>query len=138
MNMENLSFKTAVDRIVEKDRRYPAEAYFFVRDGLDYTVKHLKRNPRGPTRHVTGKELAKGLCDYAREEYGPMASFTLKTWRIMSVEDFGAIVFNLVAAGKLGKTKEDKQEDFTKLFDLHAELTSPYEIPVPPPVRRRT
>ncbi len=134
--MENLSFKEAVDRIAQQDRRYPPEAYYFVRDGLDYTVKNLKKVPRGMVRHVTGKELSEGLCEFALEEYGPMAHFTLNAWGLKRTEDFGEIVFNLVEAGRLGKTQEDKKEDFAQLFDLYDVLAKPYEVVAPQAKRR--
>ena len=135
--MKNLSFQEAVDCITQKDGRYPPEAYFFVRDGLDYTVKHLSKTPRSLLRHVTGKELAEGLCNFALEEYGPMARFTLNAWGLKRTEDFGEIVFTLIEAGKLGKTEEDKKEDFAGLFDLAEALSKPFAVEAPPPVKRR-
>lgn len=136
--MENLSFKEAVDRLTQRDKRYAPEAFFFVRDGLEYTAKNLKKGARGLARHVTGKELSQGLCDYALDEYGPMARHTLKQWGITRTEDFGEIVFALIEAGMFGKTDNDKREDFANLFDLQEKLGSIYEItPAPPPHRRR-
>jgi uncharacterized repeat protein (TIGR04138 family) len=134
--MENLSFKEAVERLTQRDTRYAAEAYLFIRDGLEFTVKHLKKGARGLTRHVTGQELCEGLCDYALEEYGPMALFTLKSWGITRTEDFGELVFNLIEAGKLGKTEEDKKEDFAHRLDLVEILGKPYEV-APEPARRK-
>ena len=32
------------------DKRYATEAYFFVRDGLEYTVKNIKKGARGLAR----------------------------------------------------------------------------------------
>ena len=122
--MENLSFKEAVERLTQSDKRYAPEAYFFVRDGLEYTAKNLKKGARGLARHVTGKELSQGLCGYAIEEYGPMASYSLKQWGLMRTEDFGEIVFALIEVGMFGKTDDDKREDFARLFDLHEKLGS--------------
>ena len=105
--MENLSFKEAVDRVTQQDKRYAPEAYFFVRDGLEHTTKNLRKGARGLARHVNGKELSEGLCNYALDEYGPLAYYTLKRWGITRTDDFGEIVFALIAAGMLGKTDED-------------------------------
>jgi uncharacterized repeat protein (TIGR04138 family) len=136
--MENLSFKEAVDRITQQDKRYAPEAYFFVRDGLEHTTKNLRKGARGLARHVNGKELSEGLCNYALDEYGPLAYYTLKRWGITRTDDFGEIVFALIAAGMLGKTDEDKREDFDRLFDLYETLGRIYEVaPDPPPSARR-
>ena len=136
--MENLSFKEAVDRITQQDKRYAPEAYFFVRDGLEHTTKNLRKGARGLARHVNGKELSEGLCNYALDEFGPLAYYTLKRWGITRTDDFGEIVFALIAAGMLGKTDEDKREDFDRLFDLYETLGRIYEVaPDPPPSARR-
>lgn len=133
---EHLSFQEAVAQIAQHDPRYPAEAYFFVRDGLDDTVKRLKKGARGVMRHVTGKELSEGLCAFAIEEYGPMARFTLAAWGLHRTEDFGEVVFKLIEAGRLGKTANDRKEDFAGLFDLAAELSAPFAVEEPPPPMR--
>ena len=136
--MENLSFKETVDRITQQDKRYAPEAYFFVRDGLEHTTKNLRKGARGLARHVNGKELSEGLCNYALDEFGPLAYYTLKRWGITRTDDFGEIVFALIAAGMLGKTDEDKREDFDHLFDLYETLGRIYEVaPDPPPSARR-
>ena len=135
--MENRSFSEAVQHVAQRDLRYAAEAYFFVRDGLEFTVKSLKKGARGSARHVTGQELSEGLCNYALEEYGPMAYFTLKSWGIARTDDFGEIVFNLIEVGMLGKTDEDKKEDFAGRFDLYETLGRIYEVDPQPPRRRR-
>jgi len=136
--MENLSFKEAVDRVTQQDERYAPEAYFFVRDGLEHTTKNLRKGARGLARHVNGKELSEGLCNYALDEFGPLAYYTLKRWGITRTDDFGEIVFALIAAGMLGKTDEDKREDFDHLFDLYETLGRIYEVaPDPPPSARR-
>lgn len=134
--MENISFKEAVDRLVQADPRYSEEAYYFIRDGLDHTVKQVKNSPGVKSRHVTGGELAAGLSDFALDEYGPMALFTLNSWGIRQTEDFGELVFALIDAGKLGKTEEDKKEDFAGLFNLAKVLEKPYEVAEEPRQRR--
>ena len=133
--MENRSFSEAVQHVVQRDPRYAAEAYFFVRDGLEFTVKNLKKGARGLARHVNGQELSEGLCSYALDEYGPMAFFTLKSWGITRTDDFGEIVFNLIEAGMLGKTDEDRKEDFAGRFDLYETLGRMYEADPLPPAR---
>ncbi len=124
--MEAISFNEAVERLIKHDARYPAAAYFFVRDGLDYTVKRLKKGARGALRHVSGQELAEGLAAFALDEFGPMANFTLATWNLHRTEDFGEIVFNLIEAGRFSKSESDRKEDFSSLFDLKAMLSEPF------------
>ena len=45
--MENMGFAEAIEQIVSRDPRYDAEAYFFVREALDYTVKMLDKPTKG-------------------------------------------------------------------------------------------
>ena len=136
--MENLTFKEAVDRITQQDKRYAPEAYYFVSAGLEHTSNTLKKGARGMARHVNGRELSEGLYNYALDEYGPMAYYTLKHWGITRTEDFGEIVFALVEVGMFGKTDDDKREDFDNLFDLYETLGRIYEVPPdPPPSARR-
>lgn len=107
--------------VLEKDGRYKAEAYLFVREGLDHTVSKLKT-----PRHVSGQELLEGMREYALLEYGPMAKRVLAEWGIHECLDVGNIVFNLVNAGLLGKTDEDSIEDFMEGYDFHEAFVLPF------------
>lgn len=106
---------------MEKDTRYKAEAYLFVREGLDHTVRKLDK-----PRHVSGQELLEGMREYALKEYGPVAKRVLSEWGINECIDFGNIVFNLVNEGLLGKTEEDSIEDFTDGYDFHEAFIKPF------------
>lgn len=99
--------------ICERDPRYKMDAYPFILGALNYTMQCLKRKG-----HVSGKELSEGIRDYALSEYGRMAKTVLEHWGIKMTEDFGSIVFNMVDAGILGKTNEDKIDDFKNIFDF--------------------
>ncbi|MFH1061356.1 MAG: Minf_1886 family protein [Candidatus Omnitrophota bacterium] len=99
--------------ICEHDSRYKLDAYPFILGALNYTMQRLKRKG-----HVSGKELSEGIRDYALSEYGRMAKTVLEHWGIKQTEDFGNIVFNMVDAGVLGKTKDDRIEDFKNIFDF--------------------
>ncbi len=120
------SFSETVDSIVAAFPDYPSEAYHFIRNGLDFTVKRLHSDAAGPPRHVSGRQLAEGLRDYALQEFGPMASFTLASWNLRSTEDFGVIVYKLIDAGLLAQSPDDSIEDFSSLFSLAAALAEPY------------
>lgn len=97
--------------ILRKDPRHPRAAYDFVREALHHTVESLDKQ-----RHVTAKELLEGIRRYAREQYGPLARTVFASWGVTETRDFGRIVFNLVAAGEMGKTDEDDVADFESVY----------------------
>ncbi|MFH1227848.1 MAG: Minf_1886 family protein [Planctomycetota bacterium] len=102
-----------LDVVLKKDIRYAREAYVFIFEALEYTIKRI-----GQRRHVTGQELLEGIRDYALEQFGPMGKTVFNAWGVRRSEDFGEIVFNLVANGLLGKTEKDSREDFKNGFDF--------------------
>ncbi|MCF7817697.1 MAG: hypothetical protein K9M54_07430 [Kiritimatiellales bacterium] len=107
--------------ILKRDPRYTEEAYFFVREALDHTVRQLAK-----PRHVSGQELLHGIRDYALGEYGPITKRVLSEWGINECVDFGNIVFNLVNEGLLGKTDEDSIEDFIDGYDFTEAFLQPF------------
>lgn len=106
-------FLNKVEDILLKDNRYHRDSYEFVMHALWFTQKKLKKND-----HVSGKQLLEGVRDYTLEQYGPMARFLLKEWNINKTEDFGNIVFNMINAGLMRKTDEDRLEDFKDVYDF--------------------
>lgn len=124
--MQPQHFETALARILVENPRYPASAYLFLREVLDFTVHTLKKPARGPNRHVSGHELLDGMRRYALQEYGPMARTVLASIGITRTEDLGEIVFNLVNHGLLGKTDEDRKSDFANGYDFHEAFDVPY------------
>jgi uncharacterized repeat protein (TIGR04138 family) len=131
--MQKLNFTEAVDAIVQADGRYDREAYYFVREGLDFTMKMLKKDARGTGRHVSGQELLDGLRRYALDQFGPMVKMVLSYWGVKRCEDFGEIVFRMVDKGVLGKTEQDSREDFKGGYDFDEAFVKPYQ---PPPRTR--
>jgi len=124
--MPKRDFAEVVQEICESDTRYGLECYSFVREGLDHTLKHLKRAGAGPKSHVTGQELLEGMRDYALLEFGPMTKSVLNEWGIKKCEDFGEVVFNLVKFGVLGKTDTDSLNDFKGGFSFHDAFVKPF------------
>lgn len=124
--MKKVHFNEALAMILTKDSRYDEHAYLFLREALDFTIKLLAKPAQGPARHVSGGELLEGIRQYALKEYGPMAKTVLNRWGINRCEDFGEIVFNLVEAGTLGKTDEDKREDFAGGYDFEKAFRDPF------------
>ena len=118
--MTNTDLVEKVEVLADTDGRYRKEAYFFVFDALQYTVKTLKLS--GERRHVTGQQLLNGVKELALDHFGPMAKTVFEHWGVRSTRDFGEIVFCLVEAGLLGKTEEDSIDDFVDVYDFDAEF----------------
>lgn len=121
--------------VVRRDPRYQYEAYEFIFEALRHTQILLDRVPHeergddpGPQHHVTGKELCEGIRDYALRQFGLMARAVFHLWGIDRTDDFGEMVFNLVAANLLSKTDNDCRDDFHALFDLDEALVKGYRI----------
>jgi uncharacterized repeat protein (TIGR04138 family) len=134
--MQKLNFAETVDEIIRADGRYDRDAYYFVREGLDFTIKMLKKDLRGAGRHVSGQELLDGLRRYALDQFGPMSKTVFGYWGIKRCEDFGEIVFQMVDKGVLGKTEQDTREDFKGGYDFDDAFVKPYQ-PAPGPRSRR-
>ena len=128
--MQKLNFSEAVDEIVRTDGRYDRDAYYFVREGLDFTIRMLKKGSHGAGRHVSGQELLEGLRRFALDQFGPMAKTVLTYWGVNQCEDFGEIVFHMVDKGILGKTEQDTPEDFKGGYDFDEAFVKPYQ-PIP-------
>lgn len=123
--MEIPPFAEAVARLCARDRRYAPEAYLFLHEGLMRTLKNVQEKEKKP-RQITGAELSSGLREYALDQYGPLAMTVLNRWGLRTTRDFGEIVFLLLEAGLLGKTEDDKIEDFDNLFDFDAAFRAPF------------
>jgi len=119
-------FEEVLDQIVVKDPRYTREAYYFVREALDFTQKSAIKGGRNQIRHVTGQELLDGIREYALQQYGPMTHLLLGEWGLTRCEDFGELVFNMVEAGLLAKTKTDSREDFKGGYDFNDAFRRPF------------
>lgn len=100
--------------IVLRDPRFGAEAYEFVFEALDFTL----RRRDGAARHVSGAEIMESVRLLALEQFGFLARQVLAHWGISCTDDFGDIVFNLIEADLLQKTADDRREDFAQLFDF--------------------
>jgi len=109
-----------------KDGRYSPEAYVFLFRGLD---RILKNPPRGKAPgHVSGKELLAGIRELALEEFGYLARTVFESWGVRATRDFGEAVFVLVNAGLMGKTEQDRVEDFDEVFDFEAAFEKGFTV----------
>lgn len=119
--MKSPNLNDLLTPILKKDIRYTTEAYLFVHEGLNHTVRKLEK-----PRHVSGQELLGGMREYALKEYGPVAKRVLSEWGINECVDFGNIVFNLINEGLLGKTDEDCIEDFMGGYNFTEAFIQPF------------
>ena len=117
------AFEAKITEICDKDSRYDPDAYFFLREGMDFAIRERKG---GKGQHLSGREVSEGLRDYALSEFGPMARFVLSEWGLHSTSDFGNLVYNLIHAEVFSKTPKDRREDFNDVYDFHQTFTVPY------------
>lgn len=135
--MRDLDFAEAVDQILAEEKRIDRDAYFFLRDALDYTVK-VRKKSRGPgvSPHVNGPELLEGIRVYAIKQFGPMVLTVFQYWNIERCEDFGHMVFQLIHARVFGKTETDSIEDFAGGYDFVEAFVTPYQPEKPARLER--
>jgi uncharacterized repeat protein (TIGR04138 family) len=121
------SFNEVVGQIIEKDPRYAKEAYTFLKEALEFTIKQKKRGKSEAGSHVDAGELLDGFRQLALKEFGPMVMTVFEYWGIAASEDVGQMVFNLIEAGVFGKTESDSVEDFRGALNFHAAFVEPFE-----------
>jgi uncharacterized repeat protein (TIGR04138 family) len=135
--MQKLDFAEAVAVLTDADPRYHADAYFFLREGLDHAVK-LRKRQFGENGHVTGQQVCEGLRQLALKAFGPMVPTVFDYWGIRKTDDFGEMVWNLIDLGVFGRTENDSREDFRNVYSFREAFVAPY-LPAPTPlVERKT
>ncbi len=144
----------ALLELVRRDRRYPLQAYLFIFEALQYAQEHLgwgrealseptpgadPEELQRPQRHLTGQELCEAIRRYALEQFGYMARCVFRCWNIHSTSDFGEMVYNLIGAGLMQKTPEDRREDFEGVYDFETAFAyAPrFQLPWPSSVQPR-
>ena len=116
-------YREKLCQVVRADGRYGVEACYFLFDALHYTQQKLERET-----HVTGQELSEGIRDYALEQFGMMALAVFESWGISKTDDFGEIVYLLIAHSLMSKTEEDSKEDFSGIYDFQEAFQESFEI----------
>ena len=124
--MQSIGFQEALEKIVVEDPRYQAEAYIFLRDALETTLKRRKKTRKDLSAHVSAAELLEGFRLHALQECGPMTVTVLDYWGVHTCEDIGNLVFNLVNAGVFGKTEDDTLEGFRQGYDFDQAFVQPF------------
>ncbi len=133
--MQANGLNEALGQILTEDPRFDRDAYLFLRDALDFTIKQKKKKRSDITHHVDGPELLAGIRAYALKQFGPMVVTVFNYWGIQKCEHFGHMVFNLVQAGVFGKTETDSIDDFKDVYDFHEAFVAPFlQDPAPSPV----
>lgn len=137
--MRDENFRGEVEEIIEKDPRFPWEAYEFVRNAVTFTTVSLGRHKNKKSeRHVKGGELLSGVTEYAVEQFGPMAADVMENWNLKDARSIGAVIFNMIAHNLLSASPDDSPEDFNVDFDFVKALRKPFEAqrdkPVKPPI----
>ena len=119
--MEEIDIRKQIRDIAREEGTYKEDAYYFVFEALEYTMKKHKREG-----HVSGRELLDGIRALALEKFGPMTRTVLLHWGIKSTHDFGRIVFILVDRELLGKQPEDSIRDFENVYDFETAFEKPF------------
>ena len=107
------SLEERLKQVVARDGRYHVNAYRFVYEALDYTVKQLEKK-----RHISGRELLEGIKNLALEQFGGLAVMVFDVWGVRKTADFGNIVFNLVEADLMSRSEDDCREDFDGVYEF--------------------
>lgn len=124
--MQKIGFEEAVVEIRRRDGRYDPDAYAFLKDALDHSVRAKREREGGEYPHVSGRELLFGIRDLALEEFGPMAATVLEIWGVTCSEDIGEMVFQLIDIGAFGKSEDDSLEDFGEVFSFTEAFRDPF------------
>ncbi len=129
--MPTLAEDRAIEEILERDSRYPRDAYEFVCEALEFAFNQRKKSAARKTRHVSGKELLEGVRLYALDQFGPLALTVFGSWNLKTCRDIGEVVFNLVDKSLLGVSEGDSREDFKVGYDFEEAFRRPFEPTVP-------
>jgi uncharacterized repeat protein (TIGR04138 family) len=123
--MQKIDFTEAVDRLTESEPRFHRDAFFFLREALDYTVK-LRKRQLGESGHVNGAQLCEGIRQLAIKQFGPMVPTVFSYWGLQRTDDFGDMVWMLIELGVFGKTDSDSRADFRNVYEFETAFVEPY------------
>lgn len=102
----------ALDKVYElaRNSKYKPNTYLFVHEVLQACIQ------QEAPQHVTGKQLTLAAFIYSIRQYGRLARMVWEELGLHKSEDLGAVVFQMVGSGLMGKQDEDKVEDFDGLL----------------------
>jgi uncharacterized repeat protein (TIGR04138 family) len=124
--MQAVQFEESVSSILRRDSRYDGQAFLFLKDSLDFTLKRILGENGGQPRHVSGRELLEGFRDHALQQFGPMAATLMDEWGVKESRDVGNMVFLMIEEQIFGKQESDSPEDFDNVFDFRKAFREPF------------
>jgi len=119
-----------IRKIVARDPRYAAEAYYFVLEAYEHAAARLE-NPLSELKtrpNISGAELLNGVRTLALDQFGYAVATVFRKWGIKTSEDIGEIVFNMVDHGGMNKSPEDSKDDFAGGADFVGSLEEGYDF----------
>jgi uncharacterized repeat protein (TIGR04138 family) len=122
MSEEPIDYETILDGVIEQDPRYAREAYLFVQQALYFYRE--KYGGSGEGGHIRGAQLLQGVRELGLSQFGPMARTVLNHWGLREGEDVGEIVYNMIDAGLMRKTEDDRKNDFSGIMKFDESLDS--------------
>lgn len=135
--MQEAVLKAAIKLIRDRDPRFAADAYVFVREALEHKQARTPKDEEGRAIHIRGPQVLDGIREYALSRFGPMTITVFEDWGVHSCVDFGEIVFNLIDQGLATKTAEDTRADFADGYDFQEAFRDPFLPPSKLPPSRR-
>jgi uncharacterized repeat protein (TIGR04138 family) len=132
--------------LMQQDDRYKPEAYEFIRMALAFahdvmecgslSKEDLAELTRDVTSdddipeeaHLTGQELCEAIRKLALMQFGFMTKTVLNSWGIHETLDFGELVYNMIEAGLMKKSKTDSKSDFADVYDFETAFVEGFEI----------
>lgn len=118
-------FEESIRNIMHRDDRYASDAYFFMKEALDYAIKEYREKNKSP-HHLSAAELLDAIVKYAFETFSPyLAGTVLREWGITETMDFGNIVYNLIDEQIFSASAEDSPDDFKDVFDFEKVFEEP-------------
>ena len=125
--MESPDFDAALDSLLAADSRYAREAYHFVREVLEASQTRRRSRGRRSSEQVGARELLERIRVEAIDQFGPMTCAVFQNWGVLSCDDFGEIVFNMMSERIVLRGRQDRREDFRDGFDFAEAFRAPFE-----------
>ncbi len=125
--MKPAQFDQAVARIIQRNSDIDPQAFFFLKDALDVSLKAAEDSKTSNEGHVSASQLLYAFRDHALQEFGPMAATLMEEWGLRSTGDVGQMVFALIKERMFGKQESDTQKDFENIYDFHEAFTLPFQ-----------
>lgn len=119
------SLEDAVSNIYQRGGKYHYDAYFYLKEALDYTMTRIIEK-EGKPRHVDGAELLFGFRDYTLSEFGPMSMPLLKEWGITKTRDIGEMVYHFIEEAVFTKQEGDSCADFDNVYTFKDAFVTPF------------